>query len=176
MAKAAKRLKATAATGVLQSRDEVIEAISTIGQHVRDRTKIEADMNDELSGIRGQFEGLAAPHAQAIADLSKGVQAWCEAHRAELTQNGKTKTVSLSSGEVKWRLTPSKVSIKGEEAVLALLAARKLERFTRVKTEINKEAILNEPDIATAVPGITISQREEFVIEPFETALAEVAA
>lgn len=170
-----KKLKVPAAQGVLQSRQQVVDAIAAIGRHVRERTKIEAAMNDELAETRGQFEGLAEPHSMRIKELSAGVEAWCAAHRDELTDGGKTKTASLPTGEVKWRTTPPSVTVKGAEAVLALLQERQLVRFIRTKQEVNKEAVLNEPDVATAVPGISITQREEFVIEPFETALSEAA-
>jgi phage host-nuclease inhibitor protein Gam len=45
----------------------------------------------------------------------------------------------------------------------------------RVKEEINKEAILAEPDLAAKIPGISITQGEDFVIVPFETELEEIA-
>ena len=45
---------------------------------------------------------------------------------------------------------------------------------------MNKEAILAETDAAkllmeAGIAGVTITQKEEFVIEPFETKLEEVA-
>ncbi|EKP1795399.1 host-nuclease inhibitor Gam family protein, partial [Escherichia coli] len=44
-----------------------------------------------------------------------------------------------------------------------------LERFIRVKEEINKDAILNEKDAVKNIPGITIkSDIEDFSIIPFE--------
>ncbi len=174
MASKPKKLKAEAAQGVLQSRDEVVAGIATIGRLVRERVRIETRMNDELAGIKAQFEGLAAPLAQDIETLTRGVQAWCEAHRDELTQGGKTKTCALETGEVKWRVTPPSVQIKGADAVLALLAQKGLDRFIRMKIEVNKEALLNEPMIAGTVPGITIKQTEEFIVEPFAAELAEV--
>ncbi len=171
-----KKVKAAAAQGVLQSRDEVIDAIAKIGRAIRERSRIEAAMGDELASTKALFEKLAAPHAERIMELSAGVQAWCEAHRDELTQGGKVKTADLPTGTVKWRTTPPSVSVKGADAVMALLIDRGLDRFVRTKQEVNKEAILNEPDEVAAVPGITIQQREEFVIEPFEAELSEVAA
>jgi phage host-nuclease inhibitor protein Gam len=176
MAKAAKKLKSDATEGVLQSRDAVVNAIAKIGEHQRKQTKIEASMNDELAGIKGQFEGLAAPHAKAIKVLSKGVQAWCEANRDDLTDGGKVKTAALETGKVLWRLPPEKVVIKGEEAVLEVLATRGLTQFLRTKVEPNKEAMLNEKDLAKGVPGISFQQVEQFVIEPFDVALSEVAS
>ena len=168
-----KKLKADAAQHVLQSRDQVVDAIGRIGAHVRARTRIETAMNDEIAAIRARYETEAQPLSAEILTLSEGVQGWCEAHRLELTAGGKVKTAMLPTGEVKWRVTPPSVSVRGAEAVMALLRQRGLERFIRVKTEVNKEAILNEPDVAAEVPGICILQREEFVIEPFETVLAE---
>ena len=50
-----------------------------------------------------------------------------------------------------------------------------LERFLRTKEEIDKTAILAEPDAVEHIKGISITQREEFVIVPFETKLEEVA-
>lgn len=46
----------------------------------------------------------------------------------------------------------------------------------RVKEEVNKEAMLAEPDVARTVAGVTVgSAGEDFVIKPFETELEEVA-
>ena len=169
------RAKAAAAVGVLQSRDEVIDAIARIGVHMRERARIEVSMNDVIAMMKRDYEEQAAPHAKAILDLTAGVQAWCEAHRMELTQGGKTKTAILPTGEVKWRTTPPSIGIKGVDAVMALLVERGLDRFMRTKVEPNKEAMLNEPDVAATVPGVTLKQTEDFVIEPFETRLEAVA-
>ena len=37
---------------------------------------------------------------------------------------------------------------------------------------MNKEAILNEPEAVRGVPGIAISQGEDFIVTPFEAELA----
>jgi len=171
-----KKVKALAAAGVMQSRDKVIDAVSKIGDAMRERSRIEAAMNDELAQIKTLFEKQALPHNDLIAQLSTGVQGWCEAHRDELTQGGKTKTAALPTGEVKWRTTPPSVSIKGVEAVLQLLREKKLLTLIRTKEEINKEAILADTKAVVGIAGITISQKEEFVIEPFNVELNQVAA
>ena len=101
--------------------------------------------------------------------LQKGVQGWCEANRDELTNNGKTKTANLVTGEVQWRNRPPSVSIRGADSVLETLLRLGLERFIRRKEEINKEAILNEPAAVAGVAGITVkSGIEDFAIVPFE--------
>ena len=170
------RIKADAADfPVPQTREDVVSAIAEIGRRQRERDRIQAAMNDELAAIRERYETEAAPHAAAIQALSKGVQTWCEAHRGELTQDGKTKTAALASGEVKWRTRPPSVAVRGMEAVIDLLKRMKLQKFIRVKEEVNKDAILADPEAVREVKGITITQKEDFVIVPFETELEEVA-
>lgn len=175
MAKGGKaaRVKAPAAD-VPQTRDQVVEAIAEIGRRQRERTRIETAMNDAIAVIKQQHETLALPEGEKIRALAEGVQAWCEAHRAELT-GGVRKTVVLASGEVRWRMTPPKVEIKGVEAVLELLRARGLNEFIRSKDEPNKEAMLADQATATSVAGVKIKQHEEFVIVPHETELEEVS-
>ena len=174
MAKAATKSPA-ATVRVPQTREQTTEAIAAIGRHQRERARIEAAMNDAIAAIKQQHEEAARPHAEAIRALSEGVQTWCEAHRDELTDNRRTKTANLASGEVKWRLSPPKVVLKGIEKVLETLRARRLTDMIRVKEEVNKEAILADPAAVSGIKGIRIEQDELFVIEPFETKLEEIA-
>lgn len=160
---------------VPQTKDEAIAAIAAIGRHQRERTRIEASMNDELAKIREGWEKAAAPHLEQIRALTTGVHLWCEAHRDELTQGGKVKYAHLASGEVKWRMTPPKVVVRAVENVLDYLRQAGLDRFIRQKEEINKEAVLAEPEAVAHIKGITFSQKEEFIVLPFETELEEVA-
>ncbi|AWI78613.1 host-nuclease inhibitor protein Gam [Parazoarcus communis] len=175
MAKKPTRHKARSmAVTVPQSIAQASDYIREIGEHQRDITRIEAAMNDELAGIKERHESQAQPLKQRIESLTKGVQIWCEANREQLTQGGKTKTAALPAGEVAWRTRPPSVRVTGAEAVLDMLRKMGLDRFIRPKTEINKEAILNEPAAVANVPGISIQQGEDFIITPFETELSEV--
>ena len=173
---AARRLKLAALPHpVPHTQDEAVAAIAEIGVHQRERTRIETEMNDELAKIREVWEKKAALHAEAIKALQQGVQIWCEANRGRLTQNGKVKYAHLASGEVKWRMTPPKVVIRGAEAVLEILRSVGLSRFIRIKEEPNKEAILNEPEAVRDIPGIIFKQQEEFIVVPFETQLESIS-
>ena len=175
MAKAT-RIKASAALyPVPQSRDDVNDAIAKIGLAQRERARIQADMNDQLAKVKQGFEDEAKPFNEQIEALSKGVQTWCEAHRAELTKEGKVKFHGFAAGEVKWRMRPPRVSIRAVENVMETLKRLGLSRFIRVKEEPNKEAMLAEPEAVTGLAGVKIEQGEDFVIVPFETELEEVA-
>lgn len=162
----ATKLKAVAAVWVAQSRTDVEVAIRNIGKAQRRMQRIEAEMNDELAKIKERHEKAAQPHRDEVERLQKGVQTWCEANRDQLTP-GKTKTASFTTGEVSWRVRPPSCAIRGAEAVIDALKRLGLARFIRSKEEINKEAILNEPDAVKGVAGISINQGEDFNIEPF---------
>jgi len=176
--KAAKQqsIKQAAAEWVPQTRAECSAAIAKIGEAQRERTRIQAALNDEIAGIKSRYEDEAHPHAQVIVQLTRGVQVWCEANRAELTNNGKTKTANLASGEVKWRMRPPSVAVRGIDAVIDALRSLGLGKFVRTREEVNKEAILAEPDAVRGVRGIKITQTEDFVVQPFETELEEIAS
>lgn len=160
---------------VPQSRAEAEEYIAEIGRLQRQRTRLEADMNDQIAVIKQQFEQQAQPLGKDIKQLSAGLQVWAEANRQQLTNAGKVKFAMLASGKINWRKRPPKVSLRGKEAIIQSCKRLKLSRFIRTIEEVNKEAMLAEPEIAGSLDGVTISQGEDFVITPFETELEEVA-
>lgn len=174
MSKPTRIKKPAIAVHVPGSAAEASDGIARIGIEQRELARIEAAMNDEMAIIKERWETQAEPHRQKIAALTTGVQIWCEAHRSELLK-GDAKTAAFPAGEVQWRVRPPSCRVTGAEAVLDLLRRLGLSRFIRQKEEINKEAILNEPEAVASVPGIKIEQGEDFVIKPFEAPLTEAA-
>lgn len=173
--KTTKRLKIAAAEiDIPQSREEVSSAIRAIGELQRERERIQAEMNDKLAAVRADYEAQAKPHADRISELTRGVGTWCEANRAVLTRDGRTKTARFASGEVSWRTRPPSVVVRGKEAVIDTLKRLGLQRLLRVKEDIDKDAVLRERDAITAIRGLSISQREDFVVKPDATELEEV--
>lgn len=170
------RLKqAATAVFVPQNREQTADAIREIGERQRELARLTADMNDEIAVVKERWEAQAEPHKVRVDALQQGVKIWAEANRDALTQNGKVKTAAFTTGEVAWRLRPPSVVIRGAEAVLDQLRKFGLARFIREKEEVNKDAILNEPEAVVHVAGINISQGEDFIVTPFETELAEVS-
>ncbi|MDE3938781.1 host-nuclease inhibitor Gam family protein, partial [Glaesserella parasuis] len=73
----------------------------------------------------------------------------------------------FTTGEVQWRAKPPAVVAKGIDGILESLRNLGLFRFIRTKEELNKEAMLAEPDVARSISGVTIREGvEEFVIKP----------
>ncbi|ATO34613.1 host-nuclease inhibitor protein Gam [Dickeya dianthicola] len=167
--KGKKRLKAAAAQYVAQTKDEVIAGIKQLGDIQRELIRVETEMNDSIAEITASHSPTIEQLKAKMEELQSGIQTWCEAHRDELTNGGKVKFANLTTGEVQWRNRPPSVSIRGVESVIEFLKRQKLSRFIRVKEEINKDAILNEPTAVKNIPGITIKKDvEDFSIIPFE--------
>ncbi|MBI2278173.1 MAG: host-nuclease inhibitor Gam family protein [Dechloromonas sp.] len=170
------RIKSAAVSVVVpQNREMAAQSIAMVGTLNRELARIQAAMNDEMASVKAAYEEQAEPLNLRIKALTEGVQTWAEANRDSLTQGGKVKTAALTTGEILWRLRPPSVRITGADAVLDALRRLGLKRFIREKEEVNKEAILNEPEAVAHVPGISISQGEDFVVVPFEAELAEVS-
>lgn len=162
---------------VPQTRDEAAAHVLRIGEIAREVARREADMNDSLARIKQQVEQTAEPLREEHRTLVEGLKTWCEANRAVLTDSHKVKFADLGTGFVRWRQRPPKVSLpKDPSGVIERLKALGLTLFVRVKEEVDREAMLAQPDQARRVPGVRISSEgEDFVVEPFEAELAEVA-
>jgi phage host-nuclease inhibitor protein Gam len=167
------RLKAVAAPTVPQTRDQVAELIARIGTDSRTLKVLEVEMNEALAAIKEQYEQRAEPTRQSVDGALRGVQAWCEANRLELTVAGKVKTHAFTTGEVAWRTRPAERAHhrRGSGNVLAAqpwadaLSAREDRDQPRGDPQRAKEV--------AGVPGIKISQIEDFVVTPFEVELAQ---
>jgi len=153
---------------VPESRDEAADAVALIGDLTRTIERIQIDMKEEMAKVKKKYEEMAAPHIEERNALTEGLRIWAEANRKALTQGGKVKYVRLPTGEIKWRMRPPSVTIRGAEQVLQRLKEAGLTTFIRVKESINREAIREEPEAVVGIPGIKVgSAGEDFVVEPF---------
>lgn len=163
------RLKLQAEAYVPQTIDDCAADIRRIGDLQRQLTVAQAEMNDAIAEITERYQPVLNSIKQMMTPLQAGVQVWCEANRHDLTRGGKVKTANFTTGEVAWRQRPPSVSVRGADVVISALAELGLIRFIRTKQEVNKDAILAEPDAVRGVAGINvITGVEDFVIVPFE--------
>lgn len=167
------RIKTKAQINVPQNNGEAAADIRKIGDLQRELARSQTEMNDAIAHITATYQGPIEAISEQITALQKGVQAYCEAHRDDLTNGGKVKTANLITGEVQWRQRPPSVRVSGQDVVIETLTRLGLIRFVREKLEVNKEAILSDPDGVKGVAGISIvSGVEDFVITPFEQEVA----
>lgn len=165
----AKRTKNTAMVKVPPNRDEVVQQIVSIGDLQGRVAVVKAQHDESAREIGRSFDGNAAPRADELKNWTAGVQAYCEAHRDELTNGGKVKFTSSSRGTVSRRTRPPRVTLRKTEAIIEACNIQGFDSFIRVKEEINKDAMLREPYKAMSIAGVTIkSPGEDFIIEPLE--------
>lgn len=167
----------TRAAPAAQSREETEAAIARIGVAQRALQRLDADLGDRVAKVKEAVEAKASPIREDIERDQALVQGWCEANRGALTRGGEVKFALFTTGEVKWRQRPPRVSLRNVESVIEHLKERWQGRFLRTKVEVDKEALLAEPDAAVLIPGVSIgSAGEDFVVEPFDAALTVAVA
>jgi phage host-nuclease inhibitor protein Gam len=172
-----RRIKAPAETVVApQTRAEAEQMLARLGALQRDLALIESAASEAVAVRKATAEEEAKPIAQEAEALRRGLQLWAEANRPSLTDGGRTKTVTLATGEIAWRLRPPSVRLKDMPKVVEALVQLGLGRFLRTKQEVDKEAMLKEPAEAMQVPGVSIgSEGEEFVVTPLAVELSNAA-
>ncbi len=154
--------------------DEAAEHIRLIGEAERAIIRHNTELNDAITMLIKGHGATIAGFVKQYEVLGERLYEFAKANRKMLTNNDEKKTITLPTGSFSWRLTPKAVTIKDTKGIIAQLKALKLERFIRTKEEPNKEAMLAEEEVATSVEGVTIAQRENFVIKPADIS-AEVA-
>jgi len=154
---------------IFSSKAEADLALARIGELQRQRIGIMTEAEARISELNEEARQATAPIDTEIDDLVKNLAHYAEYNRADLTENGKTKTVTFTHGTLQWRLTPVAITVKSVDEVLARLRALDLTRFIRTKYEVNKEAMGAEPEVAVSVEGVSFSRHEDFVVTPSET-------
>lgn len=161
--------KARALTRVPQSREDAVWTVGRIGTLRREIMARKAAADEQIRIIGEKVEEALQPLSDELKQLEAGVQAYCEAHRLTLTAEGRVKHHDFGTGRVLWRMRPPKVSIRGVDVVIEACKALGLTAFLRVKEEINREAMLADPERARLIAGVSISSEgEDFIVEPVE--------
>lgn len=128
-------------------------AIAQLSALMRQKAEKTTAMQSAIDAIQAaQQPAIEALNAE-IAQLEQSLCRYAEKHRAALTNNGKKQSFATAYGVVKWRKLPASVQISGDiETIIAALKKRRLSRFLRVKTELNKQALLAESAQLAAKP------------------------
>src|SRR5437588_69725 len=136
------------AVAVPQTREAATEMLADYGEALRQIEAIETVMNGDLAKRKQQAVEEAAPFTARADALFKGLQAYCDANRAALTENGKTKTVDFGTGTVSWRWNPAKVNLRGKvEDIITRIrnAGDEFQQFLRQTVEVDRAEMLRNP-------------------------------
>lgn len=144
--------------------------IKAIGDNARKIDKLNAKMNAELAKVAAKYAERITPLQQMNDELETAVKAWCETHKSELLADG-SKSANLVTGEVSWRVGKPSVIGSATPELIDRLERFGLHRFIRVKKELDKTAILKEPNAIADIEGVGIKVGDdEIVIKPFAIA------
>lgn len=147
------------------TKEQAIKAIARLGEIQRELEILQIAKDEEIAKIAEKYQASDLKNEYIL--ITQGVKEYCETNRAELTENGKLKTVKFATGEVKWRAKPASVTIEDKETVLDLLIGMDKTEFINIKYEINKQAILANPKGVIGIDNITINKgQEEFTVKP----------
>lgn len=166
-----------AAVKAPKTKEEFIDKIKALGAARGELVKIEADMNKKLAPIKEQFEKDAEPLKVHVTTLEDEITAYAEKHRSELTNDGKLKTVKLSSGSISWKAKPLSVEFTRDvEEIIADIKAKRGAAFKAMiatKVSLDKNALKKAREKAEEIDGIAfVDDDETFKIEPFGSELA----
>lgn len=156
--------------------EEAAMLLSAIGSVRRSVETIRTSLNEQIEALKATSLVQAKPLQDKLARLVEALYVFAEGQREALTDGGKRKTVALPTGSFGWRTAPPAVNIRSAEKVLASLKELGLTQFIRTKEEINKEAMLKEPEAAKSVKGVFFTQHEEFFVKPSEVDIPEVVS
>lgn len=153
---------------------EAARSIARIGELGREIGAINDDLDERIEQLKADAMARVAPHEEELEETVLNLFAFAEGNRKklELTDKDERKSCSLPTGVFGWRWNPPKVSISDAEKVLSELERRKLTRFIRQVPEVDKQAMLKEPEEAQSVKGVKITQTEHFFVKPEEAQAA----
>ena len=151
-----------------QNYEECALMIARFGQLQRERDLWWSAQQESVDEINLKYAAEIEPLSKEIAALAQGIQTYCEANRSDLC-GARTKSAWFPTGIVKWRLTPYAANVRKKDEVIAALKHAGLFNLIRKSEAVDKETILATPEMrerAARIDGITITRKEEFVIEP----------
>lgn len=151
-----------------QNLKEASDFLAEIGREQRIIDGLKKELNETIEKIKKQYLEKTQIHEKNISEKFEGLYIFAQKNRNELTENEKKKSIELPTGIFGWRLTPPSVSLKSVKSVLSEILKRGLNEFIRIKQEIDKEAMLKKPELASSIKGVSIVQYEEFFVKPSE--------
>ena len=150
--------------------------------------KIDTKLKEDSQRLIQAAKDEADPLIAKAKVLESGLMLYADAHRSELTDGNLSKRGKMLSGHFDWRKLPDKVSLRGVPAVIERIRAAikeasenedadraiKFKNFLRIKSEVNKDAMLADPTLAKSITGVTIkSEGERLEIVVYENSLED---
>lgn len=155
-------------TRIPASLAEVDNTISQMSALRRQVDAIKAEHNERVEELRAEALAKTKALQEQEFELLESLYLFAQANRSLVTNDGQRKSMRTPAGQFGWRMSPWSVTVRSAERALAFLKERSLVQFIRTKEEVDKRELLKEPDLAQTIPGVSVTQREEFFVKPLE--------
>lgn len=155
------------ALSVPQDAAQAASLVHLIGANKR---ALDALMNRQEAAVAAAAEKFAAQINDATEALGENVaalQAYAEANKDALTADGK-RSVATQAGTFGWRYGNRAVKFEGKHAEKLIEKFKELGHTDLIRTieQIDKTAILANPDAIEKIKKIKIEQEERFYVRP----------
>jgi len=160
----------------LKSWEDVNDALRQIAEAQIALGDIESDMQKQIIGAQKVAEEQSKPIKDAQARLEREIKAFVTEHRDEM---GKAKTMTLTFGEVGFRLSTSislpRAKEKLEE-IIRRLKSRQMHHCIVVEEKISKDALKKYGEDTVNAVGATWKQSDVFGYEVNIAKLEQIKA
>ncbi len=160
----------------LKTWEDVNDALRQIAEAQIALGDIESDMQKQIIGAQKVAEEQSKPIKDAQARLEREIKAFVTEHRDEM---GKAKTMTLTFGEVGFRLSTSislpRAKEKLEE-IIRRLKSRQMHDCIVVKEKISKDALKKYGEDTVNAVGATWKQSDVFGYEVNIAKLEQIKA
>lgn len=157
----------------VRTQDQAAAVVGRIGAAQVQLARLKASLEVAVAQANLAYETAATPLRAAIAADTELLRGYFDANRASLL-TGSKKSVALPTGTIGVKKTTPKLVVADVDALLKRLEEdRKLRRFIRTKSEVDRAALLAEPKVAVTIPGVSIEGGDDaFYVKPLTVALA----
>ena len=160
----------------LKTWDDVNDALRQIAEAQIALGDIESDMQKQIIGAQKVAEEQSKPIKDAQARLEREIKAFVTEHRDEM---GKAKTMTLTFGEVGFRLSTSISLPRAKEKlkeIIRRLKSRQMHDCIVVKEKISKDALKKYGEDTVNAVGATWKQSDVFGYEVNIAKLEQIKA
>lgn len=164
----------------MSSKIKTIEAcakeIAAIGDDDRELARLQSELNEQVAKAKAQYEAQAGPLRDDRMLREARVREFCEARRDTLCE-AESKSIEFATGKAGWRMGSKRLEVESRRLkdIVAALMKPRLKHLLRFKDpEIDKRAVLKQPELVKGIKGLKILPAEEsFWIEPTALDLAD---
>lgn len=155
---------------IYQNWDDVNSAMKRFAELNVKKKALENEQNTRIDAVKKETSLQAEELLKEIDLIKKEITRFAEQHRDEFTQK---RTKVLTFGKISFRYT-SWVWVQDVKSAIKSLKSFAMDKYLRVKEELDKDALLDADPKLLAKCGIQLRSGDKITIEPDYVKLAAI--